>query len=144
MKRPGSDGEIHRSFFVSWCSAGTRTRARRRPNREEKPDFRRASSGGAGREGEGENGGASSVGSPLRHHSKMHQQGNPVLSGFPSVLELFLRTDRFERRRMAFYETVSRRPTLRRSSGESSKSKMPRSSFICCSEPVPVSGTIPV
>lgn len=73
----------------------------------------------------------------------VHQQGNPVLSGFP-LLELFLRTDRFERRRMVSYEAVSRRLTLFRSSGESSKSKMLRSSFICCSEQVPVSGTIPV
>src|SRR3990172_10770244 len=66
MKLPGSDGGIHRSFIVSWCSAGTRTRARRRPNREDKPDFRRASGGGVGREGEVENAGASSVESPLR------------------------------------------------------------------------------
>ena len=84
MKRPGSDGEIHRSFIVSWCSAGTRTRARRRPNREDKPDFRRASGGGAGREGEGENAGASSVESPLRHHrNSQRESGQAPGSLFP-------------------------------------------------------------
>lgn len=66
------------------------------------------------------------------------------LKGANKTPRLAAKEDLRERRRIAFYEAVRRRLTLLRSSGESSKSKMLRSSFICCSEQVPVSGTIPV
>jgi hypothetical protein len=67
MKRPGSGGEIHRSFFASWCSAGTRT-GEGADEQEEKRDFRSASTRSRAAKADVENDEAQAVESPLRHH----------------------------------------------------------------------------